>query len=91
MHLRLQGFSQGAAANRKAAKGSLVLFLFFHPVVRVKFLGVIAHLLHAFKALLAFVAHVQFLLVGNLLMLHEFFHFAKFSSAFLAFMFFKHS
>lgn len=55
----------------------------------MKFLGVIAHLFHPFKAQVAFVAHVQLLLVCHLFVLHQFLDFAKFFSACFAFMFFK--
>jgi hypothetical protein len=87
--MRLQGLSEGEAADRKAAEGCLALFLVFHPVVRVKFLGVIAHLLHAFKAHVAFIAHVQFLLMSDLLVLHKLLHLSEFSSAFVTPVFFK--
>jgi hypothetical protein len=56
MHLRVPRVSEGKAANSKAAKSYLALF--FHPVVRMEFLGVVAHLLHPFKPHVAFIAHV---------------------------------
>jgi hypothetical protein len=70
MHLRISSIPKGKAADSKAAKGNLIFFFFLHPVVRVEFFCVVAHLLHAFKALVAFFAHVQALLMRYLLVLH---------------------
>jgi hypothetical protein len=44
----------------------------------------VAHLFHPPESFVAFVAHVHALLMGNLLMLHQFFYLAKFSAAGLA-------
>jgi hypothetical protein len=77
MHLRISSVPKGKAADSKAAKGNLVFFFFLHPVVRMEFLGVVAHLLHAFKALVAFFTHVQPLLVRYLLVLHQFLNLAE--------------
>jgi hypothetical protein len=44
----------------------------------------IAHLFHPPESFVAFVAHVHSLLMGDLLMLHQFFYLAKFSAASLA-------
>jgi hypothetical protein len=55
----------------------------------VKFLGVIAHLLHSLEPFIAFIAHVQLLLMCNLLMLHKFFYLSELSPAFVAPVFFK--
>lgn len=53
--------------------------------------GVVAHLLHAFESNLAFVAHVQFLFVGDLAMLHQLLYFVEFPAAGLTFMSAKQS
>src|SRR5581483_6436496 len=50
-------------------------------VVRMKFLCMVAHLLHTFKAHTAFPAFVQALLVRHLLVLHQFLYFAEFFTA----------
>lgn len=88
MHLRIQGVPKGKAADCKAAKSNLVFF-FFHPVVRMEFLCVVAHLLHASKTHAAFPAFIQPLLVRHLLVLHQFLYFAKLFAARLAFVLFE--
>ena len=55
----------------------------------MKFLCVVAHLLHPLKARIAFIADVQLLLVRDLLMLHELLHLAELPPARVAEMFFK--
>jgi hypothetical protein len=89
MHLRISSVPKGKAANSKATKGNLVFFFFLHPVVRMEFLCVVAHLLHAFKAFIAFFAHVQALLVRYLLVLHQFLNLAELFAARFAFVLFE--
>jgi hypothetical protein len=90
VHLRISGVPKGQAAYRKAVEGSLVLLSFIkHPVVRMEFLGVVAHLLHAVKACAALVANVLLVFVGNLLVLHQLLHFPELPAALVAFMFCK--
>jgi len=83
VHLRISGIPKISPANCKAAKGNLG-FPVFHFVVRVKLFRMIAHLFHTPESFVALIAHVHSLLMGNLLMLHQFFYLAKFSSAGLA-------
>jgi hypothetical protein len=56
----------------------------------MKFLGVIAHLLHAVKAHIALAAHVDLSLMRNLLMLHQFFNPAELGPAHFAFVSLEH-
>jgi len=89
MHLRIPRIPKGKATNSKAAEGNLVFFFFLHLVVRMKFLCMVAHLLHAFKAFVTFFAHVQALLMRNLLVLHQFLDLAELFAAHLTFMLFE--
>lgn len=89
VHLRVQGISKIKAANSKAAKSCLGLS--FHPVVRMEFLCVVAHLLHPLKARVALSAQVELLFVRHLLVLHQFLDLAKFAPARLALVFLEHA
>lgn len=89
VHLRVQGISKGKAADSKAAKSYLGFS--FHPVVRMKFLYVVAHLLHAFKARFTIAAHVELFFVRHLLVLHQFLDLVEIYSARLAFVFLEHA
>ncbi len=57
----------------------------------MKFSGVVAHLLHAIKAHVAFAAHVEPFFMSHLLVLHQFFNLAELTPARLAFMLFEHA
>jgi hypothetical protein len=83
MHLRIQGIPKITPANSKAAKSDLG-FPIFHFVVRVELFRMVAHLFHPPESFVAFIAHVHSLLMGNLLMLHQFLYLAKFAAAGLA-------
>lgn len=89
VHLRISGVPEIQAANSKAAKSYLALS--FHPVVRMKLFCVVAHLLHPFKAHVAFAAHVEPPLMRHLLVLHQFFDLAELASTCLTFMLFEHA
>jgi hypothetical protein len=56
----------------------------------MKLLGVIAHLFHSFKASVALVAHVQALLMYELLVLHQFFDLPELASTVVTLVPFKH-
>jgi len=68
VHLRLSCVPQSQAADSKAAKSCLALF--FHPVVRMEFFCVVAHLLHPIKSHVAFIARIEPPFMRNLLVLH---------------------
>lgn len=56
----------------------------------MEFLSMIAHLLHTFKAHVAFVAHVKTLFMRYLLMMHKFFDLSEPPPTLFTFMLLKH-